>query len=479
MARSRFTSGAKNQPMNTFIKNLFLLAACVAGFGLATAAAPAQAFRTLHSFDGGDANAPWAGLVLSSNTLYGTGSSGGSLNHGAVFALNSDGAGFTNLHSFDGDRASPRAGVIVSGNTLYGTTLYGGSSDWGAVFAVNTDGTGFTNLHSFTAPSDGTNSDGVLPTGELILSGNTLYGTAQQAGSRGRGAIFRINTDGTGFTNLYDFTQEGDGAGSYAGLILSSNTLFGTTRTGGSFGGGTVFKVNTDGTGFTNVYAFSQGNDGAAPVSGVILSGNTLYGTAYYGGSSGNGTVFAVNTDGTGFTLLHTFTALSGGANTNSDGAAPNAGLILSGNTLLGTVLGGGHWGYGTVFAVNTDGTGFTTLHHFTGGSDGGNPAGDLSLSGTTLYGTTLNGGSPGYGTVFSLSLLPQLAIVRSGATIVLTWPTHFAGFDYTRFALQSTTNLVSPVVWSTNSLPPVVVNGQNTVTNPASGPKEFYRLNQ
>ena len=104
----------------------------------------------------------------------------------------------------------------------------------------------------------------------------------------------------------------------------------------------------------------------------MILSGNTLYGTASAGGSSGNGTVFAVNTDGTGFTNLHSFTATSGSQayGTNSDGANPYGGLILSGNTLYGTARYGGSSGNGTVFAVNTDGTGFTNLHSFTATSD-------------------------------------------------------------------------------------------------------------
>jgi len=88
---------------------------------------------------------------------------------------------------------------------------------------------------------------------------------------------------------------------------------------------------------FTNLYNFTGGSDGASPEAGLILSGNTLYGTARPGGSSSNGTVFAVQTDGTGFTNLHSFTAMSGSLSTNSDGAAPYAGLILLGNTLYGT----------------------------------------------------------------------------------------------------------------------------------------------
>jgi len=75
---------------------------------------------------------------------------------------------------------------------------------------------------------------------------------------------------------------------------------------------------------------------------------------------------------------------------------------------------------------------------------------------------------------VFSLALPgpPQLTITPSGADVILTWPTNAAGFT-----LQSTTNLVSPAVWTTNSPAPVVVNGQNTVTNPISSSQQFFRL--
>ncbi len=73
----------------------------------------------------------------------------------------------------------------------------------------------------------------------------------------------------------------------------------------------------------------------------------------------------------------------------------------------------------------------------------------------------------------------PQLTITLSGANVVLTWPAHVGGFDYTGFRLQSTTNLVPPLAWSTNSPAPVVINGQNVITNPITGPQQFYRLVQ
>src|SRR5438093_1419551 len=101
------------------------------------------------------------------------------------------------------------------------------------------------------------------------------------------------------FTTLHSFTG-GDGAGPEVRLILSGNTLFGTAIQGGSSGFGTVFKINTNGTGFTTLHTFTAGDDGSSPIAGLTLSGNTLYGTASSGGSSGSGrgTVFSVNTDG-------------------------------------------------------------------------------------------------------------------------------------------------------------------------------------
>ena len=366
--------------------------------------ATAQTFTTLHGFTNGiDGASPEAGLVLSGNTLYGTAARGGSSSNGTVFAVNTDGTGFTNLYSFTGgsDGARPVAGLLLSGNTLYGTAHEAGSGGYGTVFSVNTDGTGFATLHSFVGyPFDGAN-----PSAGLILSGSTLYGTAFEGGSPGDGTVypigtvFAVNTDGTGFTTLYSFTN--GGAGPEAGLFLSGNTLYGTAVNGGGSDKGTVFAVNTDGTGFTTLYNFTNSlYNGANPAGGLISSGKILYGTASFGGTPrpGYGTVFAVNTDGTGFTTLYHFTD-------GSDGANPDAGLILSGNVLYGTASAGGDYGYGTVFAVNTDGTGFTNLYSFTGGSDGANPDAGVILSDSTLYGTTRYGGRSGYGTVFALAV--------------------------------------------------------------------------
>jgi uncharacterized repeat protein (TIGR03803 family) len=468
--------------------------------------ATAQTFTTLGGFGG------FNDLVLSSNTLYTTVEERNNFwAWTGLFAMNTDGTGLTNLYNFNYVFAIPGgsgAVLLLSGNTLYGTTV-GGGSFFNAVFRINTDGTGFTNLHSFTQAypytnSYGqvfyTNSDGGSP-GPLILSSNTLYGTASGGGNWGNGTVFKVNTDGTGFTTLYSFSASSTNssssyaaAGFRAGLVLLGKTLHGTTISGGGAGYGTVFAINTDGSGFTTLCSFNGGTNGAYPQT-ILLSGNSLYGTtsgsSYDFGNSGNGTVFAINTDGTGFRTLHSFTApVCYYTNpecgfvmcTNSDGANPSRGLILSGHTLYGTAENGGN-DSGTVFALNTDGTGFTTLHRFSTADcvdffgivnyDGAFPHG-LTLSGNTLYGMTSAGGSG----VFSLSFTPQLTIIPSGSNIVLSWPTNFAGFDYSGYTLQSITNLNSPL-WSTNFPTPIIVNGQNTVTNPISGTQQFFRLSQ
>jgi uncharacterized repeat protein (TIGR03803 family) len=470
----------------TKARELFLHVSA-AGLGLILAAqAQAQTLMTLYDFtNGGDGAMPLGDLLLAGNTLYGTAEQGGTSGYGTVFALNTDGTGFTTLYSFtDGsDGAKPRADLILSGNTMYGTAEGGGSAHQGTVFAVNTDGTGFTPLYSLTGGSDGSE-----PWAGLVLSSNTLYGTAWQGGSWGDGTVFAVNTDGTGFTNLHSFTAastaetggtNSDGATPVGQLVLSGSTLYGTAWGGGTSGDGTVFGVNTDGTDFTTLHSFTEtsdgsnggtNSDGAWPRASLVLSGNTLYGTAPSGGSGGVGTVFAIKTDGTGFTTLYSFTD-------GTDGGYPYGGLVLSGSTLYGTAEEGGSAGYGTVFAVKTDGTGFTTLYSFTDGSDGATPIAGLILSGNTLYGTASGGGSGGYGTVFSISLpapsAPQLTITLSGTNVVLTWPA-----SPIELTLQSTTNLL-PAAWSTVSPAPVLVNGQNTVANPISGTQQYYQLSR
>jgi uncharacterized repeat protein (TIGR03803 family) len=447
--------------------NRALFAAVVLMLGALLPVCAQSNFEILHTFDVADGANPQCNLILSGNRLYGTTYLGGSLTWGTVFAVNTDSTSFTNLYTFGGtnDGAYPRAGLILSGNTLYGTASSGGSGIYGSgtVFAIQTNGTGFTNLYVF----GGTN-DGASPQASLILSGNTLYGTTVSGGTNGNGVVFAVHVNGTGFTNIHNFTDS-DGFYPQAGLILSGDKLYGTTEYGGNSGDGTVFTINTNGTDFTNLYVFGGTNDGSNPQAGLILSGNILYGTASYAGAWNNGTVFAVSTNGTGFTNLYSFNG--------NDGSMPLASLILSGNILYGTTRYGSTNGEGIVFAINTNGTGFTNLYSFTPTSgnynvnnEGAEPYTSLTLSNNTLYGAAYWGGSSGNGTVFALSLpVPSLGIVPTGNQIVLSWPTSAANFS-----LQTSPDLFN---WRivTNGITAIASN--YVLTNTASSQSAFFRL--
>ncbi len=358
----------------------------------------AQVLTTLHSFDNSDGANPVADLLLWSNVLYGTTYYGGSASNGTVFKVNVDGTGFQSLHSFiTSNGINPAAGLIVSNTILtnaifFGTAAHGGVSSDGVVYRINWDGSGYSVLHSFSG------SDGSVPLSRLAQTNQVLFGTTYLGGTNNKGTVFKINEDGTSFSTLHQFSGA-DGEFPAAGLALApgTNVLYGTTEGNFSTIGGTVFRINTDGSLFTTLHTFAATNGSEAE---VLYSDGTLYGTTVKGGTSGDGTVFSMNASGSGFTTLLNMT--------EPTGTGPISDLILDGDTLYGTAALGGADSVGTVFSMNTDGAGFTTLWNFQALTDGKAPSAGLVISNETLYGTTISNGlagGTGFGTVFSLNL--------------------------------------------------------------------------
>jgi uncharacterized repeat protein (TIGR03803 family) len=386
-----------------------------------TIKADGSGFQVLHSFVGGasEGSVPYAALSLNATgDLFGTTADGGPSDLGTLFKLRTDGTGFQILHFFAGgagDGKWPRASLLLddSGN-IYGTTLTGGHpaakdafgnvyDGSGTLFKLRADGTGFQLLRAFPVETN----DATTPWGSLILDGSgELYGTTVDGGSPNAGTIFSIGTDGSHFQVRFAFAGFANNGGNPRASLISDELgyLYGTTAGGGSAYWGTVYRIKSDGSGFQLLHAFRGGdNDEAGPLGALILDeAGYLFGTTSSGGASGFGTVFRMKTDGSGFQILHAFI---GGA---GDGVYPSSGLVLDGaGNLFGTTMEGGPNYAGTVYGVRTDGTGFRILHTFgaDAASGGGNtPIAALVLDGSgNLYGTTLYGGSGLNGTVFAL----------------------------------------------------------------------------
>jgi uncharacterized repeat protein (TIGR03803 family) len=363
----------------------------------------AVVLTTLYSFSGDDGASPPEGLVQGSDgNFYGTTQYGGTNGLGTVFRISTNGA-LTSLYSFTGtnDGANPTAGLLQGRDGyFYGTTYYGGTNNSGTVFKISTNGA-LTSLYSFTH-----GTDGEYPFLGLVQgSDGNFYGTTSGGGSTGGeypfspGTVFKIGSNGV-LTTLYSFTGGNDGANPYAVLVQGSDgNFYGTTEYGGTNGVGTVFKMSANGA-LTSLYSFTGTNDGANPVRGLVQgSDGNFYGTTQNGGTNGWGTVFKITTNGA-VTTLYSF---AGG----NDGANPEAVLVQgSDGNLYGTTQNGGTNGWGTVFKITTNGA-LTSLYSFTGGNDGAYPHGLVQGNDGNFYGMTVDGGLGGVGTVLRLTMLP------------------------------------------------------------------------
>jgi uncharacterized repeat protein (TIGR03803 family) len=398
----------------------------------------ASKFKTLYKFTGGkDGGAPTGSLIFdAAGNLYGTTQDGGGDPNcafggcGTVFKLTPTSNGSWTesvLYSFKyglRDGARPYAGLVFdhSGN-LYGTTQAGGFDGYGVVFELspNTDGSWTESI-----PYEFTNyPGGQTPFSGLILDqAGSLYGTTNHGGSSAHpdGVIFKLTPNGE--SALYDFCSLpkcADGAYPFAGLIFDqAGNLYGTTIDDGPRGHGVVFQLtpNSDGSWTESVLGSFPGIQyGRHPYAGVTFDAvGNLYGTTEGGGNlsqcdgSGCGVVFRLTPNAHGSwpeKVLHHFTG-------GTDGGNPFAAVIFdrSGN-LYGTALRGGNvtdckGGCGVVYKLTPNLKGpwkETVLHSFTG-SNGEYPQGGLILdaAGGNLYGTTVGDGITSFGSVFEIT---------------------------------------------------------------------------
>ncbi len=339
------------------------------------------AFQTIHSFGSPNGYGPSGSLIKAQDgNLYGLTAYGGSgYSQGIAFKIQPDGTGFAALQWMGNgpNHGSPRGSPVQASNgSFYGMNYYGGPAYAGQFFKLNANNPiTYTTYNIFCLAPDCS----LYPVASLIqASDGNLYGMTTNTGQNtGQGNIFRISTSGTNYTLLKKFNGT-NGANPAGSLIQAPDGyLYGMTENGGMNGLGVIFKIRMDGTGFEKIFEFGQsinGVYGTHPKGSLMLgSDGKLYGMAMGGGSSWAGTVFRINTNGTGFSVLYNFNG--------TNGLFPVGSLVEDINTgfLFGMTELGGTNNFGVVFKIKKDGTGFQKLLDFNG-TNGKYPKGDLFI---------------------------------------------------------------------------------------------------
>lgn len=378
-------------------------------------------------------------LLLDDEDIYVTDAEYGRHEGGVLNLFDTNGFGAATYHfgySINGFR--PGGGVIkASDGKIYGTTIIGGTSGNGTIYSSNADGTGFIRLHEFT------DLEGYEPAGNLLeASDGKLYG-ACRFGDTHSGILYRLDKNGSNFQVILRFDGVIDGNSPMGSLIEdASGVLYGTTFYSFQVGG-TVFKVNKDGTGYQVLKSFSgSGTDLSYPYNGVRLSKGYLYGCAGLGGTEGKGGIFRIKTDGTGYQVLHEFTSATGG------GSLPVGTILIASNgKLYGVCASGGTNGDGALFSVDTTGSNFNVHHNFTMAINGAYPWGGLiQASDGLIYGTTsissINPANGAAGTMFRMNL------DGTGFTVIREFNSELEGQGVTSTLLDLNGNFTLPVEW-------------------------------
>ncbi len=340
---------------------------------------------------------PMSSLIVFGNKLYGVTYYGGIYDAGTLFEYEPTTGVLTKKIDFDGggNGGSPRSTLTIFGNKLYGITYAGGINDLGILFEYDPSN------GVLTKKIDLDNTSGSLPNGSLTATGTKLYGLTPDGGTNGTGTLFEYDPSTGILTKKIDFIGLSNGSDPDGSLTLLGSKLYGMTAGGGINDLGTLFEYDTLSGNLTKKIDFNGPVNGNWPLGTLTLTlaNNILYGMTSAGGTSDQGTLFEYDPS-TGILVKKIdFDGTSNGSNPYGD-------LTLSGSKLYGMTYKGGTNSSGTLFEYDTSTATLTKKIDFSDAPNGINPYGSLTASGTQLYGMTSQGGANNLGTLFELDPL-------------------------------------------------------------------------
>lgn len=368
-------------------------------------------------FRGGVPNAPL--LFARDGRLYGTTTQSGHLGFSLIYGVNPDGTGYQILHEFPGANDGPLWKLLGGlaegeGGALYGAAESLNRAEPGVLFRVDAEVGSYAVLHRFRAQKD---TDLSRPTTPLIFAPDgMLYGAAAPLSSQSSGSFFRLNVDGTGYTNLAYISRSPSPLlrapdGTFYGIATDYRTCFRL-----------LSHTNFFQPAWPNETFHFFSEDNLSDLSSGLLLGRdgVLYGTAAGGkGTDSGGVVYRLRQDGTGFTVLHRFSG------DPSSGELQPRGRLVQGSdgALYGTTAPRSATLWACVFRIEPDGTDYSLVHVFKDWRTGA-PRGPLELSlgrDGFLYGMTTLGGHTnatqrsGLGTLFKIALPQAITQIKQG----------------------------------------------------------------
>ena len=413
-----------------------------------------ETFCVLHNFGAPNSKdavwptQPGSMALAPDGSVWTTVNQGGAFGYGAVIKVDLNGT-YSKVADFNlyTTGAGPQGGLVYGNNSyMYGTTYSGGKWGAGTIFRISIQGGDPEVLYDFRngrptgiqpkqcttnpvfckySPEQRRDMSASYPISSPVLIGGNLYGVTSYSNNQQFGTLYSIPRDTAPRSNTFTALTPEDGdekfrvlcmlqpslandpdmksfrcntAGTFAGTLIASpdGTLYGTTMGLN----GSVFKATTSGA-VTSLHEFKI-TDGSKPLVLMYASDSNLYGTTSAGGSLNWGVLYKIDPRSNSFSILTDFPKAAN--NAYVQGNTPVAGVVEGpDHNLYGALAFGGQYGRGLLYRIAMDGSDYRILHEFDAAPTGRKPSTIPMIIGSTIYGTTYQGGTYDSGVLYRL----------------------------------------------------------------------------